>query len=120
MAEIDIVEEEARMFPARESNQEIPEVPEVSLFINGREFTLDGVGKPGGPTLLSRLEEARVELLQALEHPKQLARMIDMSPKEAVAFTREQLTVLSDLVRQVEQATSRVDRPRGEPDEINY
>jgi hypothetical protein len=77
---------------------------EVSLFIGGREFPIDGVSKPGGLTLRTALGHARDELQKELLNPVGLEReasFAEMSVEELREFLVERLFALDHILGQV-------------------
>lgn len=85
--------------------QEVEEIEgyeptEISLFIGGREFPLDGITLTGdGATLREALVMARdthvTTLMQGL---KREARLLEMTPAEARLFLGEQVLYLDKFI----------------------
>lgn len=71
---------------------------EVSLFIGGKEFVLEGVGDETGPSLAKSLRTARQELLDEIAHPESSGLLHDMTEAEAASFLRARLEVLERLI----------------------
>lgn len=93
---------------------------EVSLFIGGREFVLDGVGEPHSESFYGLLCIARIGLMGEIADPEGSGRMLDMTTEETVMFLEARLEVLNWLIANIVPRYPGEVSSRGEPEEINY
>lgn len=80
---------------------------EVSLFIGGREFPLDGIALTGGASLLSELIREQQELDDLIKNGlAQHAGHLEMTVKETRLFLIERALYLDRFISELSQAPS--------------
>jgi hypothetical protein len=96
---------------------------EVSLFIGGSEYVLDGVANPAGHgqvALFVALSAARGVLIDEIVHPAQSAKALGLKKREAILFLRNRLKTLNILLGQVPEAVSLSIHNQAQPEDVSY
>ena len=78
---------------------------DISLFVGGREFLLEGITYTGGTSLLTALVKQRQELEETIDfHLTDEATMLEMSLDETRLFLAERALYLDRLIAELSQS----------------